>query len=145
MRITYFQGLSAWKIVLLCSSLLLMLVETAYSVWWGIGDILIRAFPGTHPFFKDSMVDLVLGTSLAQDSIYFLATIILTASCIALILRKAWAFWAYAAAALLYNLDWVLMGLNGLDNQPAAGYFSMAYACLLLFLLWLTNRFGVSR
>ena len=141
----YFRGLSGWQIALFGGTFLLLLIETAYSIWWGVGDILIRTVPATHAFYKDGWVDLVLGTSLAQDSIYFLATAILTASFVGLVWRKAWTFWAYVAAALLFNLDWILTGLAGNDHQPAAGYFSLAYAGVLCLLLWLTNRFEICR
>ncbi len=141
----YLKGLSGWQIALFGVVLLLMLVETAYSVWWGVGDILIRTVPASHSYYRDTTIDLVLSTSLAQDSIYFLGTAVLTVSFAGLVMRKAWAFWVYAAAALLFNLDWILTGLAGNDHQPAAGYFSLAYAGVLCLLLWLSNRFGICR
>ena len=143
--IAYLKGLSGWQTALFGVALLLMLVETTYSVWWGIGDILIRTVPASHAFYKDSTVDLVLGTSLAQDPIYFLATAILVAGFAGLLMRRSWALWSYAAASLLFNLDWILTGLAGNDHQPEAGYFSLAYASTLCLLLWLSNRFRICR
>lgn len=145
MAIPYIRGLSAGRIALLGALLLLLLVEATYSLWWAVGDVLIRTVPAAQGWYKPIMVDLVLGTPLLQDMLYFAGTAFLTMSFAGLVMRRSWAFWAYAAASVLFNLDWIFSGLSGNDLQPEAGYFSMVYAGLVLLLLWISNRLAVTR